>query len=261
VTMNETQPNDTGTGSERWWLSRNNVPEGPHSEGYVSASLMGGAITSSTLACPVGGSQWKPLCEWPQFREVLSKIPVSAMPPPPALPSSGLAGAGLAGLLTNPRLPRMANWICIYCLGVVPSLTIISLPWTFSGASSVGSASPAFGLAILWDLATLVIDVASAIVLFLGGLKLKRLTPKARWWAIMSFYVSLGSKAIVLLGSLFVWAVEAAVTSGASSSDPTTGEAFLGLFAILLLLAVLVFEVVALVWLHRHAHELPLDQV
>lgn len=259
--MNETHPNDTGTGSERWWLSKNSTPAGPYSEGYVSASLNGGTITSSTLACPVGGNQWRPLSEWPQFKEVLSKLPGTAMPPPPPLAPPGSARAGLTDFLTNPRLPRMANWICIYCLGVSPAMTIIALPWTFSEASSVGSASPAFLLAILWDLATFVIDVASAIVLFLGGLKLKRLSPNARWWAIMSFYVSLGSKAIVLLGSLFVWAVEAAVAPGASSSDLTTGGAFLGLFAILLVLAVLVFEIVALVWLHRHGHELPLDQV
>lgn len=179
----------------------------------------------------------------------------------PILLSSRPAPLQLLDSLTNPRLPRMANWICIYCLGVNPALVVLFLPWTFSGAASAGANSRAFGLALLWDAVQLLIELALAVALFIGGLKLKRLHASARRWVSLTLYGSLASIAFSLLGSMFVWAIEAAVApSTAIQSDPAAWEAIIGLSALLLFVAIVVFQIVAVVWIARHGNELPVDE-
>jgi hypothetical protein len=200
----------------------------------IKCAECGREISDKAIACPHCG------------------CPQAGGYPPPIPPRFGAPA-----LLTNPKLPRMANLICIYCLGVSPALTILSLPWTFSDASSVGSASPAFALTLLWDLVAFAIDTTVTVILFLSGLKLKRLQASARRWVTLALYGSLGSATVLVVGSMFVWAIAAAIGPQASTSnDFTAGEVLL----ISLALIVLVFEIVAVVWLHRHGHELPLDK-
>lgn len=260
-----TEPTESSAAARRWWLSRGNGAEGPYSEAYVLASLQARTITAATLICPVGGNEWRPLAECPLFTEAARSAdtvaPATSPSPPPSVAQTLPFSQGR--LLVNPRLPRMAKWICVYCLGVQPALMILGLPWTFEGAASAGTASSAFGLLLLWDLVVLVLDIATTVLLFVSGLRLRQLKPSARWWATVSLYVSLGWDALALLGSLFVQVVAAALDPRANAaSDNTSLSAALvylifGLVLVAVAVACTVFKIVAVVWLHRHGDTLP----
>lgn len=249
------QQQKSSTGSDfRWWVVKNNIPEGPFSEAYIVAAFKGGAILAETLVCPVGENQWKQLCECPPFAELVSMTTSAAKPLIPPVRSVARRGRFM-GLFTNPRLPRMANWICVYCLVVNPVLTILTLPLDFSDTMSVETTSPAFGLAFLWDLLCFLMSIALVVVLICGGLKLKKMKPSGRVWAITVLYLDLGTSAFEILGGIFLSALVEAIDPKVSGSNGLSMGLGLSLLILVLWLALMVFEIVALVWLHRHGRE------
>ena len=93
-------PQPVASSSPQWWLSKQGIPDGPHSEAYILAGLQTGTISPQTYACPVGGQQWKRLCEWPTFASA-SPAPPSIPPPPPPPPPA--AAPPVARPAWNPR--------------------------------------------------------------------------------------------------------------------------------------------------------------
>jgi len=91
--------NSSGTICQRW-LSNQGTPTGPHSEAFLLVGLKSGAISPQTYACPVGGQEWKRLCDWPGFA---SACPV--VPPPPLPPQTQLKPA------PTPWNPRTIGWL------------------------------------------------------------------------------------------------------------------------------------------------------
>ena len=91
----------------------------------IECSECGQEISDKAAACPQCG------------------CPQAGRPIPP--------GYGNPGLLTNPRLPGMANWVCVYCLGVNPVLMLLNLPGWFvelPGFTTFHRDSPAFSLVL-----------------------------------------------------------------------------------------------------------------
>src|ERR1700722_11092877 len=106
---------------KKWWIANRGLADGPFNETYVVTALKMHLIQPTTLACPVGAQQWKPVSDCPEFAEIAAAVPP---PLPPALPGHPLDVC--LPLLTNPALPKMANWISIYCIAVTPIL------WAFN---------------------------------------------------------------------------------------------------------------------------------
>ena len=69
---------DSSDMGRHWWLAKGGQSEGPYSEAYLAAAMLGGAVSSDMLACPVGGSQWRPLREWPSFVSVILTLKAEA---------------------------------------------------------------------------------------------------------------------------------------------------------------------------------------
>lgn len=83
--MNHASPSNRPSGSQ-WWLSEQGKTSGPYSEAYILTGLKTQTLSSQTFACPVGGQEWKRLCEWPQF---VAACPLAAPPPfPGELPAN-----------------------------------------------------------------------------------------------------------------------------------------------------------------------------
>lgn len=59
--------------SPRWWLTREGKPEGPFEQSLILGWIQEGRLESSSIACPDGGQQWKPLSSWPQFAVSISQ--------------------------------------------------------------------------------------------------------------------------------------------------------------------------------------------
>jgi hypothetical protein len=60
-----------------WWLSDGERPTGPHNEAFLLAGIQRGAISPHAYTCPVGGQEWKLLCDWPAFARACA---VAAIP-------------------------------------------------------------------------------------------------------------------------------------------------------------------------------------
>lgn len=73
------------TSSPRYWLTTGEKPEGPFPSGYVTEWLRTGQVGVKTLACQVGGQEWKPLDEIPSFASAVppqtTAPPISCSPP------------------------------------------------------------------------------------------------------------------------------------------------------------------------------------
>ncbi|HUQ72785.1 MAG TPA: DUF4339 domain-containing protein [Planctomycetaceae bacterium] len=48
-----------------WWLAVDDTPRGPYSTAYLQAGVLGGTIRREQLACPLDGTAWRPIAEWP----------------------------------------------------------------------------------------------------------------------------------------------------------------------------------------------------
>jgi len=98
-------PPEQPQSEQKWWVSENGTPTGPHSESYVLVGLKTGTISAQTFVCPAGGQEWKRVTEWPPFS---SACPLSPPPPMPVAPPSGMSAAwnpraiGWLGLLFSP---------------------------------------------------------------------------------------------------------------------------------------------------------------
>jgi S1-C subfamily serine protease len=165
-------------------------------------------------------------------------------------------------LLTNPRLPKLANWICVYCLIVSPIWFSLSLfCWD---SSDIATGSPMRGLYVAWDLLRLLLGAGVTTVLFLGGLRLKQLRPNGRLLALIGLYASIAFRLVKVVGGAFLGFL--AMMSDSQPSDTASEDPVaLVLLLILLLLslasglAVTAVEIVGVVWLHRIGKSLPVE--
>jgi hypothetical protein len=190
----------------------------------------GREISDKAAACPQ--------CGCPQEAAAFGGPTGQPWASPPPLPPPIPLRLEIPGLLTNPGLPRVANWICVYFLAVNPAFLILWLILTLP-----------FGPPSNW----LQIDTAIGVVLIISGLKLKRLQASARQWVTWGLYASLAITAYEVCSAMFG-------STGDAEGDISGGLVAIFLLVLVLEIADVAFRIVALVWLHRHGHELPVDE-
>jgi hypothetical protein len=231
----------------RWWLSTEGKAEGPYSAGYLVAGLKTNTIPAIAYACPVGGTEWKQLAEWPDFAGVV--------PSPEARVASLPASSPLDSPFTNPRLPAMANWICVYAIAISPILWFIS---TFScGVTGTlyHEESPLLVVEVLETLVGIFVSLGITILLVLGGVRLRALRPSGVSLLKLGFWLDLSFAAADILFGLGVVIL---FSQESDYREAKTAEAILSFFLFVLVILQLAFELIALIWLHRNGRRLPL---
>ena len=172
TSQQESQPSPP---TVKWWLAVDGETKGPYNQAYAVAMLKSAKIDGTTLACPEGGQQWKPLSDWPAFADAVGQ---TASPPTtagaaesqvssatPATPAAVYAepakGDDDSRLLTNPQLPSMANWICIYSIAISPLLWILANGTCCVSGPTFHEASSLFGIEVILTVVFLPIDLAA----------------------------------------------------------------------------------------------------
>lgn len=87
--MYEQQAAAVGT---NWWISDGDRPTGPHSESMVLAGVKRGRISPVSYACPLGGQEWKMVCEWPAFVRACAAVGTVAHSPEVVVTRAAVGG-------------------------------------------------------------------------------------------------------------------------------------------------------------------------
>jgi len=268
TSQQESQPSPP---TVKWWLAVDGETKGPYNQAYAVAMLKSAKIDGTTLACPEGGQQWKPLSDWPAFADAVGQ---TASPPTtagaaesqvssatPATPAAVYAepakGDDDSRLLTNPQLPSMANWICIYSIAISPLLWILANGTCCVSGPTFHEASSLFGIEVILTVVFLPIDLAATILLVIGGLKLRNLRRSSVLFLKIGLWIHVASGALSILISLLLTAVAVASPDDPFAESTPAGEV-LSVLLLPVFLGAVVFEIVALVWLYRRGNALPL---
>ncbi|QDU63251.1 hypothetical protein Pan216_41290 [Planctomycetes bacterium Pan216] len=262
VELEGVNDDSNGSGEKRWWLHYSGQTTEPLSRDSVESILSSRKVPSDALICLVGSDSWLSIRQVTEFARLV----------PPPLPShSHGGGTGASGPvdrstlwdhpLVNPRLPTMANWICIYAIVVSPVLYCL---WWIVGLGT----SPLFaddswfrGMEFISHLTLDLAYLIVAVFLFVGGIRLKNIQRSGafltRWCIWANIILNIGGT--LLFGTLGFFAG----LNGEHHFAPVSEFATVGDTVSELLLPVyvmaFVFELFALVWIHRHEQELPLE--
>ena len=247
----------------RWWLAINGKSEGPFSSEEIGRRLRSGRVTASTPACAEGLTEWKPIASWPALANAIPAANSSIGPPPPpppapplfpnATPSAPSYSGVSEPVLTNPLLPQMANWICVYGTVVSPALFLVNHMLCFVTGPTASEDENLALVGFLLHVVDALKSCAVTVLLFVGAMRLRRL--RASGSALIRIALWIG----LVAGVGFLMA-ELALSVIAESSDSETNQAvLLILFVVLFIdLCDVAFMVTSLIWLTKYEHELPL---
>lgn len=242
-----TQPSQSQEEESRWWISTQGKAEGPYSETYILTALKTNSLPSTAHACPVGGSEWKLISFWPVFAGTAQVGPDVAPPSPYSAPNNDSP-------LTNPLLPTMANWICIYSIVVAPALWVLDNLTCVMSGTTFHEESELFGIEALLLLFDAFFSLIIAVLMVIGGLRLRAL--RASGPTILKATIMARLAMTLLLITLFVGLLVTA--SDTDMAESTTAGDLIIFLSTLVDLAALAFEIVAIVWLHRNSRTLHL---
>jgi GYF domain 2 len=229
---------------KRWWVAIRQKAEGPYTAEQILSFVQTSAIPADAQACLFGTRQWAPLSDWPDFNDA------SALVPPPIPPSIELVDSHP---LTSRQLPSMANCICVYCIGLRPVISgfgiLAAMMTAGSGPSGRMTADDIAGF-VVFAFTTLAITTA----LVMGGVLLRHLRESGPTIIKFAIWTSLGCVALVS-----AFAVLSAMASSNAQQPPTSAPSTTagGLFVLLVYLLELAFQIIAVIWLHRHSKSLP----
>lgn len=235
--------------AQRWWLAKNGKVEGPLSHAQLAEDLKAKRIEFSTYLCPVGLSEWRPLKDWSDLASLVDKSETDAPPEPPV--ESYL----IEPLLTNNRLPKLANWICVYAILLSPALWVHSLASTLLGGSTFKASSNLFGVEAVLSIVYLLISLILTSCLFIGGLKLRSLQ-KSGGTIIM------GSVAAYFIFWVLFCLLALIMISAANESElsqSSVAQDLISYFSLIIGLGELLFLITTFLWLRRNSRFLPLD--
>jgi hypothetical protein len=85
------------TGEVGWWLSDGNRSTGPHGESSLFAGIKRGQISPLAYACPVGGQEWRMVCEWSAFARACAAVGTVVQSNQVVTTQAPIAGGGFAG--------------------------------------------------------------------------------------------------------------------------------------------------------------------
>ncbi len=225
--------------NRKWWLNIGDTVDGPRGEAYIVAAIQSGHISVQTMACIEGETDWCPISSWPEFAS-------NPYVPPPHLSSVG------EGMLTNDKLPKVANWICIYCLVGSPILLVVSEGVSFlEMLMTLATTTP---LEVILSFLSAVCSFAVTVALFVGGMRLRQLRLSGVTLIRLALWASL------ILGSIFMVLLFLAGLMAPDEEGDVPSLVLAGFCLLLpLALAELAFMVGSLIWLTQHTRELPLD--
>lgn len=150
-------------------------------------------------------------------------------------------------VLCHPRLPRMAQWITVYALVVLPVLWLLSL------ASLRLPSEPNAYVQFVEQTSNVVVvagETLAMLVMLAGGWKLRALKVSGPRWIRAGIGLRWVMEAVALGSAIWILLL----SKDASSDTPTwsLGESLLVAAGF----GALVFEIAAWVWLTRHGHRL-----
>jgi predicted permease len=232
----------------QWWLAKNGVAEVPLSHQEICDALQSNKISLADYVYSSDTKEWKPLSAWNTFEPGNVDAALQSPPAPP------LESYPTDPLVTNPRLPAMANWICIYTLLVSPWL------WWFYVVSDLTSGltfvenAPLAGMEALAMFVGMLTSLFITVALFIGGMRLRALRRSGTTIIILSIVVAVAVQVLMLFGVLLLLAM----------SDPihyatkTVAVELIDFLAVIVGLCEAAFMVTALLWLRRNERSLPL---
>jgi hypothetical protein len=230
-----TTPETEPAQEKKWWLAIGGVAQGPYTAAYINVSLRTKTLVPEISACLVGTQEWRPITSWAEFG--MSPVPP---PVPPSLKSSASQNPFI-----DPDLPSMANWLCIYCLGWRPLMSVFALlTWT---------SSPVI---VLISPPTSLLATAAFVT---GGIYLRKhrkrgLTIiKVTIWAVLA----LTGLFILSFAALFFLAILAGSAASEPGAQSHSGAGEAGALMPLFWLLEVGFQIPALQWLQRNNHSLP----
>jgi serine/threonine protein kinase len=181
--------------------------------------------------------------------EVKTSVEHLTSAPPPVPAAAALAFDPAEDfILCPPELPRMAKAIIVYALTVAPVVWLLSL-FTLEPLPD----HPLVGFVqMVVNVLTYGLDFLLVILLAIGGGKLRGLRPSAVNWLRTAIWLRIGCGLLVIGGALWVEALASQFLPDAPVPRPHLSDGLVIAFG----LAALVFEISALVWLHRHSRAL-----
>ena len=245
----------------RWWLAVNGKAEGPFTRDEITLRLRSGQIAASTPACAEGMTEWKPIASWPVLATIVPPANSSIGPPPfpNAAPSAAPHSGASEPVLTNPLLPQMANWICIYSIGIAPVIWFVQhmlccVDGTFADESD--SAVMLLSLKAMDAFKSLVVTV----MLFVGGARLRRLLTSGASLIRIALWIGLIGGAVLIALTIVgvVFAAPSEVGEGAQPPPVTVAATLVQTAQLIVGFCEMLFMIFSLIWLTRHQRELPL---
>ncbi len=240
--------------SPSWWLHQDGNATGPYTENYITAGLKSNVIPLDARACLVGSEEWKPIDKWPILSGLISANSV------PVLPNH--VEPNTESPFSNPQLPKMANWICLYCILIRPVLLSIGLLTLVLGDSGHGShTSKIYSILMIIFFLELLFYSCMTVFLMIGGLRLRALRQSGRkiikriLWGNFAF-VGLGIL-IVFMVVLFC-PVDFFDGEKLNYHEASTTQSFISYFNYILFSVEFVFQIFALIWLHKKGAKLRL---
>lgn len=248
-----------------WWLAINGKSEGPFSTEEIGSRLRSGRVTASTPACAEGLTEWKPIASWPALANAVPAANLSVGPPPapPPFPNATPNASPYSGasepVLTNPLLPQMANWICIYSIVIAPIIWFVQhmlccVDGTFSDESDSAV------ILLLLRAVDAVKSLAVTVLLFIGGARLRRLRTSGASLIRIALWIGLigGAVFIALTVVGVVFALPNDVGEGTQSPSENAAATLVQTAQFIVGFCEMLFMIFSLVWLTRHQLELPL---
>jgi hypothetical protein len=176
------------------------------------------------------------------------------------VPSAAAYGEASEPVLTNPLLPQMANWICIYSIAAAPALWFVQhmlccIDGTFADDSDFAV------LTVLLQGVDALKSLAVSVLLFVGGMRLRRLRASGASLIRIGLWIGLiGGAVLIALGLIggIVFAMSSEAGEAAPSSPENAAATVMQAAQLFVGFCELLFMVFALIWLTRHQRELPL---
>jgi hypothetical protein len=143
----------------------------------------------------------------------------------------------------------MANVIWLYCLVINPVLWAVGE--LFDCLSLAESHNRYFGVEVLFDCTSALIDFVVLILLIWGSIRLRSLPTAGRSLLLTGFGIKVASTLLFFALNIALGVVSGLADASDTSTTPTefTSVTVLGLLLLPVLLLQLGFDVVALVWL------------
>ncbi|WP_417377900.1 DUF4339 domain-containing protein [Gimesia sp.] len=233
----------------QWWLAKNGEAEGPLSHQEISDALKANRISSVDYAYSSAEKQWKPLSNWDEFETGAEE---SALQHPPTLPVDSYH---IEPLITNPRLPAMANWICIYTLQISPWLWCLYTASEMISGTTLDENAPLVGVEALAMFVTILVSLGVTISLFIGGARLRALSRSGPTIIMLSIVFAIAVHLLLFLGMMVV----ITMTDQNNFASKTVAVELIDFFVGIVGLCESAFLLTAFFWLRRNARYLPLS--